>query len=221
MIYYSKEKKELIIPSGFAAGIGGDTDVAYNDGLIDGMAQQKAKMTQLNISENGDYEREDGYSGVYVNVSPHLTTLTATKNGTFDPPAGYNGFDKVYVNVPSAGELKLRADLKLWFTEDVILPAPGTQEDKNWFYLDIDNAYKNFFGTGKYGLDGVTLYDAAVRGLTIPKEVLLHLNVWIIVNGQYTNGGGGTVGYAFYGPTIDLSSFLAGKVEIRGVQYYQ
>ena len=219
MIYYSKEKKELIIPSGFAAGSGGDTDVAYNDGLIDGMAQQKAKLTQLNVSANGDYEREDGYSGVYVNVSPHLKTLTATKNGTFDPPTGYNGFDRVYVNVPSAGKLKLWADLKLWFTEDVILPAPATQGYDDWFYIDIDNAYKTFFQSGS--LSGITLFDVASRGLTIPKEVLLHLSVLIIVNGQYTNGGGGTVGYAFYGPTIDLSSFLAGKVEIKGVQYYQ
>lgn len=219
MIYYSKEKKELIIPSGFAAGSGGDTDVAYNDGLIDGMAQQKAKLTQLNVSENGDYEREDGYSAVYVNVSPHLTTLTATSNRTYNPPAGYNGFDRVYVSVPSASDLKLNAHLNLWFTEDVILPAPGTQEDANWFYLDIDNAYKNFYQSGS--LSGISLYDVAARGLTIPKEVLLHLNVQIIVSGQYTNGGGGTVGYAFYGPTVDLSSFLAGKVEIRGVQYFQ
>lgn len=100
MIYYSKEKKELIIPSGFAAGIGGNTDVAYNDGLIDGMAQQKAKLASVKLTENGTYTREDGWNEVEVDVDGTTCDLEAEKDITINP----NTFSGEEVYYPAQGK---------------------------------------------------------------------------------------------------------------------
>ena len=40
----------------------------YNDGLKDGKEQQKSKLESINITENGQYEREDGWDVVTVDV---------------------------------------------------------------------------------------------------------------------------------------------------------
>ena len=100
MIYYSKEKKELIIPSGFAAGSGGNTDVAYNDGLIDGMAQQKAKLASVKLTENGTYTREDGWNEVEVDVDGTTCDLEAEKDITINP----NTFSGEEVYYPAQGK---------------------------------------------------------------------------------------------------------------------
>ena len=52
----------------------------YNQGKTDGINEQKGKLSQITISENGTYTKEDGYSKVVVNV-PDL-------NGSYDE--GYN-----------------------------------------------------------------------------------------------------------------------------------
>ena len=43
-------------------------DKGYEDGKEDGAEEQKAKMTSLSVTANGDYNRTDGYSAVTVNV---------------------------------------------------------------------------------------------------------------------------------------------------------
>lgn len=48
----------------------------YNEGKTDGINEQKGKLTQITISENGTYANENGYSEVVVNV-PDL-------NGSYD-----------------------------------------------------------------------------------------------------------------------------------------
>lgn len=40
----------------------------YNDGLEDGKEQQKEKLSNLYVTENGQYEREDGWGVVTVDV---------------------------------------------------------------------------------------------------------------------------------------------------------
>ena len=52
----------------------------YNDGVL----AQKAKLTEINITENGTYTKEDGYSNVVVDVKAPTETIdlkTGTKFG--------------------------------------------------------------------------------------------------------------------------------------------
>ena len=52
----------------------------YNDGVL----AQKAKLTEINITENGTYTKEDGYSNVVVDVKAPTETVdlkTGTKFG--------------------------------------------------------------------------------------------------------------------------------------------
>lgn len=45
----------------------------YDEGYADGVANQKAKLSAITITENGDYNREDGYSAITVNVPSIIT----------------------------------------------------------------------------------------------------------------------------------------------------
>lgn len=88
-----------------------DCENAYNEGVND----QKAKLASTTFTENGSYNREDGWNTVQVNVdtvTPYnegvedgkdaqkalMTSLTAVSNGTYTREDGYN---EVVVNVPS------------------------------------------------------------------------------------------------------------------------
>ena len=78
MIVYDKEQKEIVIPNGigninlFNNGV----EAGYNQGKIDGIEEQKAKLESISITENGTYNKEDGYNHIEVNV-PDL-------NGSYD-----------------------------------------------------------------------------------------------------------------------------------------
>lgn len=78
MIVYDKEQKEIVIPNGigninlFNNGV----EAGYNQGKIDGIDEQKGKLESINITENGTYDKEDGYNHIEVNV-PDL-------NGSYD-----------------------------------------------------------------------------------------------------------------------------------------
>ena len=65
----------------------------YNDGFKDGKEQQKEKLSNLYVAENGQYEREDGWSVVTVDV-PDL-------NGSYD-----EGYDNGYRDGYDAGQIK-------------------------------------------------------------------------------------------------------------------
>lgn len=84
---------------------------SYNEGIDD----QKAKLETITITENGTYNREDGYNEVIVEVpdlngsydegyedgvatqKSKLESITITDNGTYTREDGYN---EVVVNVP-------------------------------------------------------------------------------------------------------------------------
>lgn len=52
--------------SGYTDGMVSGTSVGYDEGV----AEQKAKLTGVTITENGQYNRPDGYSAVTVNIPP-------------------------------------------------------------------------------------------------------------------------------------------------------
>ena len=91
----------------------------YNEGKTDGVNEQKGKLSQIRITENGTYAKEDGYSEVVVDVpdlngsydegytqgkidganeqKSKLETINITENGTYRKEDGYS---EVVVNVP-------------------------------------------------------------------------------------------------------------------------
>lgn len=88
----------------------------YEEGYVvgkeDGINEQKRKLTDINITQNGTYTKEDGYKNVVVNVPvPEINnqekSITINSNGTSSvvPDNGYTGISKIdiTVNVPTSG----------------------------------------------------------------------------------------------------------------------
>ena len=93
--------------------------IGYAQGKTDGVNEQKGKLSQITISENGTYTNENGYSHIEVNVpdlngsydegyqkgktdgvneqKAKLSQITISENGTYTKEDGYN---EVVVNVP-------------------------------------------------------------------------------------------------------------------------
>lgn len=59
--------RQTVLGSGYIATTE-KYEEAYNNGLEDGKEQQKSKLESINITENGQYEREDGWNVVTVDV---------------------------------------------------------------------------------------------------------------------------------------------------------
>lgn len=77
----------------------------YNDGEVAGEATQKAKLTTINVTQNGTYAREDGYKEVNVDVEPALqdkTVTPTTSQQVITPDSGYYGLDEVTVEAVDA-----------------------------------------------------------------------------------------------------------------------
>ena len=80
----------------------------YQSGYTSGETHQKALLSAITITQNGSYERENGYSAVTVDVAgqePSLQTLSVTANGEYFPEQGYDGFSSVEVNVPTGSTI--------------------------------------------------------------------------------------------------------------------
>ena len=113
---YTKEDVDALVAEGYNDGYAqgnfdgivsgkeiGYTD-GYNVGVNDGAVMQKAKLTSLEITENGTYEREDGYSVVEVNVQGSSVELVEgsaeyRENGTYELVPSADGFSKVDIVV--------------------------------------------------------------------------------------------------------------------------
>jgi len=77
----------------------------YSEGTIDGEVAQKAKLTHIDVSANGHYEREDGYNSVDVSIevptySSQTKSVVITQNGetTILPDASYDGLSRVDIS---------------------------------------------------------------------------------------------------------------------------
>lgn len=81
---------------------------AYNSGYTSGETHQKTLLSTVTLTQNGSYERADGYSAITVNVSgqePSLVSTAVTANGEYFPAQGYDGFSSVEVNVPTGSTI--------------------------------------------------------------------------------------------------------------------
>jgi surface protein len=135
-------------------------DEGYADGIVEGKKLQKLKLTNLAVSENGVYKREDGWNEVKVDVPdiPSKTqqkTLYVTKNtDVVLPDEGYDGLSQVNINATQYG-----------------------QDKRNEGYEDGYNA-----GNKKGYADGKT------EGIAIQKSKLTNLSV--TTNGTYERTDG-------------------------------
>lgn len=129
MIIYKKETRELIIPNGLGNlnglsddAMGAIVDAAEADGRVEGIeegkeigaAEQKSKMETLSVTENGVYEREDGYNRVEVNVegggegggcnledkwvNPSMNDRDGNGLIVVSPSEGYDGMFRTVIN---------------------------------------------------------------------------------------------------------------------------
>ena len=79
----------------------------YNKGKEDGINEQKRKLTDITITENGSYSREDGYSSITVDVPiPEIHNQTKdelitanNKKYTYTPDKDYTGIGELNVMV--------------------------------------------------------------------------------------------------------------------------
>lgn len=96
---------EVNVPTGHTDE---ELEEAYESGYTSGETHQKALLSAITITQNGSYERENGYSAITVNVSgqePSLVSTAVTANGEFFPAQGYDGFSSVEVNVPTGSTI--------------------------------------------------------------------------------------------------------------------
>ena len=111
---HTDEEMEQQYQSGYTSGYSSGYTSGYSSGYTRGDAEgyqsgvthQKSLLTSLNVTQNGSYERENGYSAITVNVSgqqPSLVSTAVTVNGEYFPAQGYDGFSSVEVNVPQTG----------------------------------------------------------------------------------------------------------------------
>lgn len=63
----------------------------YNDGFKDGKEQQKDKLSNLYVTENGQYEREDGWNVVTVDVSIKYNTIADIYGSPSDSTVTFKG----------------------------------------------------------------------------------------------------------------------------------
>lgn len=86
---------------------------SYDEGFIDGKEEgkklQKLKLTNLTVTENGVYKREDGWNEVDIDVKPSLQskTINVTKDvETVMADDAFDGLSKVDVNATQYGRDK-------------------------------------------------------------------------------------------------------------------
>lgn len=84
-------------------------DEGYADGKEEGKKLQKLKLTNLTVSENGVYKREDGWNEVNIDVKPSLQskTINVTKDVEIVmADDAFDGLSKVNVNATQYGKNK-------------------------------------------------------------------------------------------------------------------
>ena len=163
---------------------------AYQNGKTVGVSEQKSKLSAITITQNGDYNREDGYSAVTVNVAgqePSLQTLSVTANGKYFPEQGYDGFSSVDVNVQQTGvsgtEILLTGDTRL------------TQYGRYYFdydeNTDIPNIIINFGSTGTTGTTGITVMNyTSTDGNLVTPNYINQAEMGRLISNTYENGIG-------------------------------
>lgn len=138
---------------GYAAG----ETAGIATGKTQGAAEQKAKLTSLNVTENGSYNREDGYNAVTVNVQPDLqakTVTPTTSQQVITPDQGKDGLSEVTVSgVTAAIDQNITAsNIKDGVT---ILGVTGTYDPQP----SLESKTASYTANGTYTINPSSGYD--------------------------------------------------------------
>ena len=94
--------------SGYTSGSTDGFDSGYTEGYSSGETHQKGLLTSTGITENGEYQREDGWSAITVNVSGSVLEgkeIVVSEDITIvTPDSGYGGFSAVTVDATEYGQ---------------------------------------------------------------------------------------------------------------------
>ena len=142
-----------------------DVNSYYNQGKTDGVNEQKSKLESISITENGTYNKEDGYNHIEVNVpdlngdynegynqgqadvAANARVLNVTENGNYlskfsDPiiPTTVTGVYADGTNFYSYAYLEgISYDSGFMVSEDMKVEI--------WWKGDVSNTDKNLFGS--------------------------------------------------------------------------
>ena len=184
-----------------------DTVTPYNNGKLDGIAEQKAKLISGTFTQNGTFNREDGYNQVIVNVPSDInnqnkTVDPSTSQQIITPDQGYSGLGQVTVNAvtaaidPDIQPENIKKDVNVLGVVGTYDPQPDL-EAKTATY-STNGTYSVVPSAGKDGLSGVevtvnvdtqTPYDNGYAdGEADQKAKLTTLTV--TQNGTYTRADG-------------------------------
>lgn len=184
-----------------------DTVTPYNNGKQDGIDEQKAKLISGTFTQNGTFNREDGYNQVIVNVPSDINNQNKTVNPStsqqiITPSQGYSGLGQVTVNAvtaaidPDIRPENIKKDVNVLGVVGTYDPQPDL-EAKTATYT-TNGTYSVVPSAGKDGLSGVevtvnvdtqTPYDNGYAdGEADQKAKLTTLTV--TQNGTYTRADG-------------------------------
>lgn len=104
MVYLDNKKdpQEVWIPRNDGNGyIHTGSSHSYQEGYEDGMEYQKSLLSSTTFTENGEYERENGWSAITVNVEPSLEEINVVISAdttTITPSSGYYGISEAKID---------------------------------------------------------------------------------------------------------------------------
>lgn len=113
MVYLDNKKdpQEVWIPRNDGNGsTHSGSSHSYEEGYADGINDQKSKLASTAFTENGDYQRNDGWSAITVNVPQSGSVLegkeiVVSQDVTIVvPTSGYDGFSAVTVDATEYGQ---------------------------------------------------------------------------------------------------------------------
>ncbi len=218
--------------SGYTDGYASGTTDGYNSGYNEGEEAQKNKLSAVTITENGQYNRPDGYSAVTVNVSAPVMqnkNISATTNGTFSVTAdqGYDGLNVVNVDVNVTGgspylitkEYNLPVSPTIKATDDFnkvefgVIFGKYLSEDSDTFaeVCGLKFCVTSFSLWVEYDGQEIDLYYYIDSGTTYPITIDTY-NDRVRVNGEYMDDGSrstwsGQAKIGNSGMTMNLSYF--------------
>lgn len=160
----------------YTTGSGG----TYAEGYDDGVNDQKAKLASTAFTENGDYQRNDGWSAITVNVPQSGSVLegkevVVSQDVTIVvPTSGYDGFSAVTVDATEYGQTNYDSGFDDGYTDGY---SSGSSEG-------YDSGYTEGYQSGS--TDGYN--SGYTSGETHQKSLLVSTS--ITQNGSYSRENG-------------------------------
>ena len=153
---------------------------SYQEGYADGVNDQKAKLASTAFTENGEYQRNDGWSAITVNVPQSGSVLegkeiVVSQDVTIVvPTSGYDGFSAVTIDATEYGQTNYDSGFDDGFTDGY---SSGTSEG-------YDSGYTEGYQSGS--TDGFN--SGYTSGETHQKSLLV--STAITQNGSYSRENG-------------------------------